>query len=296
MMGLDSFGTHDVVEWGGRRRQLHRLDRVAAARLPFTFKVLLENLLRHEDEQLVTAEQIKAVLDWNPAVVRHVEVDLHATRIFLHDTNGVPTLVDLAAMRDAMTDLGGDAARVNPVIPAELVTDHSVIADFFARTDARDLNVALEYERNAERYRFLKWGQGSFDRFKVVPPGMGIMHQVNIEYLARVVEVDDDWVYPDLCLGTDSHTTMVNGLGVLGWGIGGIEAEASMLGQPLSIVLPDVVGFRLTGSCRPALRPPTWSSPSLRCSAGTGWSASSSSFMAPASGGPPSPTGSRSPT
>ena len=251
MTGRDGFGTRDTMSLAGRRRQLHRLDRVASGRLPFTFKVLLENLLRHEDGQLVTGEQIEAVLDWQPSVQQHAEVDLHATRMFLHDTNGVPALVDLAAMRDAITDLGGNPGRVNPVIPAELVTDHSVIADYFGRPDARDLNVALEYERNSERYRFLKWGQGSFDRFKVVPPGMGIMHQVNIEYLARVVETDGDWAYPDLCLGTDSHTTMVNGLGVLGWGIGGIEAEASMLGQPLSIVLPDVLGFRLTGELPP---------------------------------------------
>jgi aconitate hydratase len=250
-IGRDSLGTLDTVVLGGVRRRLHRLDRVAADRLPFTFKVLLENLLRHEDGELIRPEQIDALLNWNPAVARHVEVDLHASRIFLHDTNGVPTLVDLAALRDAMQALGGDPSRINPLIPAELVTDHSVIADYFGRPDARDLNVDLEYERNSERYRFLKWGQGSFDRFKVVPPGMGIMHQVNIEYLARVVETDGDWAYPDLCLGTDSHTTMVNGLGVLGWGIGGIEAEAVMLGQPLSLVLPEVLGFRLTSELPP---------------------------------------------
>jgi aconitate hydratase len=248
---LDSFGTRSAAHLAGRRLQLHHLERLPAARLPFTYKVVLENLLRHEDGVLVTADQVKAVLDWDPAAKQQAEVDLHATRIFLHDTNGVPTLVDLAAMRDATAELGGDPARVNPLIPAELVTDHSVIADYFARSDARDLNVELEYERNSERYRFLKWGQGAFEGFKVVPPGMGIMHQVNIEYLARVVEVVDGWAYPDLCLGTDSHTTMANGLGVLGWGIGGIEAEASMLGQPLSIVLPDVLGFRLTGQLPP---------------------------------------------
>ena len=231
----------------GRTSLVHRLDRLAADRLPFTFKVVLENLLRHEDGHLVGRSQIDALLNWDPRMKRHAEIDLHPTRTFLHDTNGVPTLVDLAAMRDAISELGGDPSAVNPLIPAELVTDHSVIADFFGRADARDLNVDLEYERNSERYRFLKWGQASFNRFKVVPPGMGIMHLVNIEYLARVVETDDDWAYPDLCLGTDSHTTMVNGLGVLGWGIGGIEAEAVMLGQPMSILLPDVLGFRLTG-------------------------------------------------
>jgi aconitate hydratase len=245
--GVNSLGTRDAVSLGGRRSQLHRLDRVAADRLPFTFKVVLENLLRHDDGQPAARRQIDALLNWDPRARQDAEIDLNPTRIFLHDTNGVPTLVDLAAMRDAFSELGGDPSAINPLIPAELVTDHSVIADFFGRADARDLNVDLEYERNSERYRFLKWGQASFNRFKVVPPGMGIMHQVNIEYLARVVETDGDWTYPDMCLGTDSHTTMVNGLGVLGWGIGGIEAEAVMLGQPLSILLPDVLGFRLTG-------------------------------------------------
>jgi aconitate hydratase len=248
---VDSLRTRDSVMLGGRRWQLHRLDRLGVDHLPFTLKVLLENLLRHEDGQVVTAEQVEAVRLWDPTADRRDEVDLHPTRVFLHDTNGVPTLVDLAAMRDALAGLGGDPQAVNPVIPAELVADHSVIADVFGRPDARDRNVELEYARNSERYRFLKWGQTALDRFKIVPPGMGIMHQVNIEYLARVVEVDGDRVYPDVCLGTDSHTTMVNGLGVLGWGIGGIEAEAVMLGQSLSLVVPPVVGFRLTGALPP---------------------------------------------
>ena len=248
---MDSLRTRDSVMLGGRRWQLHRLDRLGVDHLPFTLKVLLENLLRHEDGQVVTAEQVEAVRRWDPTADRRDEVDLHPTRVFLHDTNGVPTLVDLAAMRDALAGLGGDPQAVNPVIPAELVADHSVIADVFGRPDARDRNVELEYARNSERYRFLKWGQTALDRFKIVPPGMGIMHQVNIEYLARVVEVDGDRVYPDVCLGTDSHTTMVNGLGVLGWGIGGIEAEAVMLGQSLSLVVPPVVGFRLTGALPP---------------------------------------------
>jgi aconitate hydratase len=248
---VDSLRTRDSVMLGGRRWQLHRLDRLGVDHLPFTLKVLLENLLRHEDGQVVTAEQVEAVRRWDPTADRRDEVDLHPTRVFLHDTNGVPTLVDLAAMRDALAGLGGDPQAVNPVIPAELVADHSVIADVFGRPDARDRNVELEYARNSERYRFLKWGQTALDRFKIVPPGMGIMHQVNIEYLARVVEVDGDRVYPDVCLGTDSHTTMVNGLGVLGWGIGGIEAEAVMLGQSLSLVVPPVVGFRLTGALPP---------------------------------------------
>jgi aconitate hydratase len=244
---VDSLQTRDAVMLGDRRWRLHRLDRLGVDQLPFTLKVLLENLLRHEDGQLVTVEQVEAVRRWDPTAGRRDEVDLHPTRVFLHDTNGVPTLVDLAAMRDALTGLGGDPEAVNPLIPAELVADHSVIADVFGRPDARDRNVELEYARNTERYRFLKWGQTALDKFKIVPPGMGIMHQVNIEYLARVVETDGDWVYPDVCLGTDSHTTMVNGLGVLGWGIGGIEAEAVMLGQSLSLVVPPVVGFRLTG-------------------------------------------------
>jgi aconitate hydratase len=248
---VDSLQTRDAVMIGDRRWQLHRLDRLGVDHLPFTLKVLLENLLRHDDGQLVTVEQVEAVRRWDPIIERRDEVDLHPTRVFLHDTNGVPTLVDLAAMRDALAGLGGDPRAVNPVIPAELVADHSVIADVFGRPDARDRNLELEYARNSERYRFLKWGQTALDKFKIVPPGMGIMHQVNIEYLARVVEVDGDWVYPDVCLGTDSHTTMVNGLGVLGWGIGGIEAEAVMLGQSLSLVVPPVVGFRLTGELPP---------------------------------------------
>jgi len=248
---VDSLQTRDAVPLGGRRWQLHRLDRLGVDHLPFTLKVLLENLLRHEDGQLVTVEQIEAVRRWDPAAERRDEVDLHPTRVFLHDTNGVPALVDPAAMRDALAGLGGDPRAVNPIIPAELVADHSVIADVFGRPDARDRNVELEYARNSERYRFLKWGQATLGKFKIVPPGMGIMHQVNIEYLARVVEVAGDWAYPDVCLGTDSHTTMVNGLGVLGWGIGGIEAEAVMLGQSLSLVVPPVVGFRLSGELPP---------------------------------------------
>jgi aconitate hydratase len=248
---VDSFRTRDAVMLAGRRWQLHRLDRLEVDRLPFTLKVLLENLLRHEDGQLVTTQQIEAVRHWDPTAKRHDEVDLHPTRIFLHDTNGVPALVDLAAMRDAVAADGGNPKAANPVIPAELVADHSVVADVFGRPDSRDRNVELEYARNAERYRFLKWGQSAFAQFKIVPPGMGIMHQVNIEYLARVVEANGDWAYPDVCLGTDSHTTMVNGLGVLGWGIGGIEAEAVMLGQSFAMLVPRVVGFRLTGELQP---------------------------------------------
>ncbi|GAB2646313.1 aconitate hydratase AcnA [Kribbella swartbergensis] len=220
-------------------RRFQPLRGIAPDHLPRTLRILLENALRHG-----TASD--ALRNWEPGVVGELEV--FASRVFLHDTNGVPVLADLAAMRDAMVAQGKDPALVDPLIPAELVVDHSVIADVFGRPDAMQVNVALEYERNAERFRFLRWGQQTFKQFKVVPPGAGIMHQINLEYLARVVEERDGWVFPDLCLGTDSHTTMVNGLGVLGWGIGGIEAEAAMLGQSVSMALPKVVGVRLTGS------------------------------------------------
>lgn len=212
---------------------------VAPVHLPRTLRILLENALRHG-----TASDVLA--NWVPGATGEIEV--HPSRVFLHDTNGVPVLADLAAMRDAMVELGGDPARVDPLVPAELVVDHSVIADVFGRPDALEWNVELEYRRNGERYKFLRWGQQAFEQLKVVPPGAGIMHQVNLEKLARVVEVRDGKAFPDLCLGTDSHTTMVNGLGVLGWGIGGIEAEAAMLGQSISMVIPKVVGVRLIGA------------------------------------------------
>ena len=212
---------------------------IAPDHLPRTLRILLENALRHG-----TASDV--LRDWKPGATGELEV--YPSRVFLHDTNGVPVLADLAAMRDAMVARGKDPGLVDPVIPAELVVDHSVIADVFGRPDALRRNVELEYERNAERYRFLRWGQRTFRQLEVVPPGSGIMHQINLEHLARVVEERDGWVFPDLCLGTDSHTTMVNGLGVLGWGIGGIEAEAAMLGQSVSMMLPPVVGVRLTGA------------------------------------------------
>ncbi|MBB2921275.1 aconitate hydratase [Cellulomonas cellasea] len=216
--------------------------------MPYSIKVMLENLLRHEDGTRVETDQIDAVLGWGATDAFSHAVDLSPARVFLHDTNGVPALVDLAAMRDAARQLGVDPAAINPSLPAELVVDHSVIVDVFGRRDALHRNVELEYSRNAERYRFLRWGQRALDNFAVVPPGTGIMHQVNVEHLARVVVAERGWAYPDVCLGTDSHTTMVNGLGVLGWGIGGIEAEAVMLGQSLSMRIPRVVGFRLTGA------------------------------------------------
>nr|MDT0659755.1 aconitate hydratase AcnA [Micromonospora sp. DSM 115978] len=239
----DSFGTAGSLRVAGETYRVHRLAGLAPSHLPYSLRIVLENLLRHD-----ATDQLQALLDWGSPGSFATAIDLHPARVFLHDTNGVPTLVDLAAMRDAIDALGGDPAAVNPAIPAELVVDHSVIADVFARPDARERNVELEYARNAERYRFLKWGRQALRDFAVVPPGTGIMHQVNVEHLARVVMVDGGWAYPDVCLGTDSHTTMVNGLGVLGWGIGGIEAEAAMLGQPLSMLIPKVVGVRLTGA------------------------------------------------
>ncbi|AXB41458.1 aconitate hydratase AcnA [Amycolatopsis albispora] len=236
--------TRDTLVVGSERYLIHRIGALAPDDLPYTLRIVLENLLRHPGGDLAPVE---ALLRWGEPDVHKTAVDLYPSRIFLHDTNGVPVLADIAAMRHAMAELGGDPRRVNPAIPAELVIDHSVIADVFGRPDALTRNVEIEYERNAERYRFLKWGQQNLENFAVVPPGTGIMHQVNLEHLARVVMTADGWAYPDLCLGTDSHTTMVNGLGVLGWGIGGIEAEAAMLGQSLTMLIPPVVGVRLHG-------------------------------------------------
>ncbi|MGN9785337.1 aconitate hydratase AcnA [Nonomuraea sp. ZG12] len=236
-------GSPETLRVGSREVRIHRVSGLAPAHLPYSLRIMLENLLRHR----APAGQVRALTGWQPRAERTAAVDLHPARVFLHDTNGVPALADLAAMRDAMVALRGDPGRVNPAIPAELVVDHSIIADVFGRPDALARNADLEYERNAERYRFLRWGQASLRGFAVVPPGKGIMHQINLEYLARVVMCHDGTAYPDLCLGTDSHTTMVNGLGTLGWGIGGIEAEAAMLGQPVTILVPDVVGVRLHG-------------------------------------------------
>nr|WP_274636932.1 aconitate hydratase AcnA [Microbacterium bovistercoris] len=230
------------------RYRIAALDGVAPDRLPYSVRILLENVLRNQDGHRVTRAQADALIGWGTDAGFRTAIELTPSRAFLHDTNGVPALVDLATMRDAMAALGGDPAAIGPRIPAELVVDHSVIADFFGTPDARERNVEREYERNAERYRFLKWGQHALDGFQVVPPGAGIMHQVNLERLARVVEAVDGWAYPDVCLGTDSHTTMVNGLGVLGWGIGGIDAEAIMLGETFGMLVPRVVGFRLTGA------------------------------------------------
>ena len=218
-----------------------------AAWLPFSLKILLENLLRNEDGRLVTAAQIQALAGWDPAAEPSAEIAFTPARVLLQDFTGVPCLVDLAAMREAMAALGGDPARVSPLRPAELIIDHSVIADFFGRPDALARNIELEYRRNSERYAFLRWGQQALPGLRVVPPGTGICHQVNLEHLARVVFAEDGTAFPDTLVGTDSHTPMVNGLGVLGWGVGGIEAEAAMLGQPLSMLIPQVIGVRLSG-------------------------------------------------
>jgi aconitate hydratase len=248
MGSMDSFGARGTFEVGGSTHEIFRISAVPGAQaLPFTHKVLLENLLRTEDGANVTADQIRALGAWDPDAEPTEEIQFTPARVIMQDFTGVPCVVDLATMREAMKDLGGDPAKINPLAPAELVIDHSVIADFFGTHDAATRNVALEYERNRERYQFLRWGQSAFDEFKVVPPGTGIVHQVNIEALARVVMVRNGQAYPDTCVGTDSHTTMVNGLGVLGWGVGGIEAEAAMLGQPVSMLIPQVVGFKLTG-------------------------------------------------
>jgi aconitate hydratase len=244
---LDSFAAKSQLQVGEESFEIFRLDALGDLSLPYTHRVLLENLLRTEDGANVTADQIRALAAWDASAEPSEEIQFTPARVIMQDFTGVPCVVDLATMREAVTEMGGDPDRINPLAPAELVIDHSVIADYFGTPQALQLNVALEYERNRERYQFLRWGQSAFDEFKVVPPGTGIVHQVNIEHLARVVMVRNGQAYPDTCVGTDSHTTMVNGLGVLGWGVGGIEAEAAMLGQPVSMLIPRVVGFKLSG-------------------------------------------------
>ncbi len=253
MSSVDSFGSKATLQVGSTDYEVFRIDTVPGhEKLPFSLKVLLENLLRTEDGANVTKSQIEALGAWDPAAEPNTEIQFTPARVIMQDFTGVPCIVDLATMREAMSALGGDPTKINPLAPAELVIDHSVIADLFGSENALERNVEIEYERNGERYQFLRWGQTAFDDFKVVPPGTGIVHQVNIEYLARVTytrTVDGALrAYPDTCVGTDSHTTMVNGLGVLGWGVGGIEAEAAMLGQPVSMLIPKVVGFKLTGA------------------------------------------------
>jgi aconitate hydratase len=247
--GAGSFGAAGSLDVGGTSYRIFRLDAVeGAARLPFSLKVLLENLLRNEDGRLVTAAQIEALAGWDPAAEPSAEIGFTPARVLLQDFTGVPCLVDLAAMREAMAALGADPATISPLRPAELIIDHSVIADYFGRPDALARNIELEYRRNSERYQFLRWGQQAFAGLRVVPPGTGICHQANLEHLARVVFAEDGAAFCDTLVGTDSHTPMVNGLGVLGWGVGGIEAEAAMLGQPLSMLIPQVIGVRLSAA------------------------------------------------
>lgn len=253
MVSLNSFQSRSDLEVAGARYEIFRTDAVDGHEtLPFSLKVLLENLLRTEDGANITREQIEALGNWDQNAEPSTEIQFTPARVVLQDFTGVPCIVDLATMREAIVDLGGDPSKVNPLSPAELVIDHSVIADLFGRPDSLERNVEIEYGRNGERYQFLRWGQEAFENFKVVPPGTGIVHQVNIENLAKVTYTKDlDGVtqaFPDTCVGTDSHTTMVNGLGILGWGVGGIEAEAAMLGQPVSMLIPRVVGFKLSGA------------------------------------------------
>ncbi|HET6499763.1 MAG TPA: aconitate hydratase AcnA, partial [Amycolatopsis sp.] len=264
----DSFGARDTLTVGDTSYEVFRLNAVdGAQRLPYSLKILLENLLRTEDGANITADHIRALAGWDASADPSIEIQFTPARVVMQDFTGVPCVVDLATMREAVADLGGDPDKVNPLAPAELVIDHSVIIDVFGRADAFERNVEIEYQRNRERYQFLRWGQNAFEEFKVVPPGTGIVHQVNLEYLARTVMArsvpagtegtssvpagtggtSTVQAYPDTVVGTDSHTTMVNGLGVLGWGVGGIEAEAAMLGQPVSMLIPRVVGFKLTG-------------------------------------------------
>ena len=251
-MSVNSFNSKSQISVSGKTYEFFDISSIdGASDLPFSLKVLLENLLRTEDGANITAQQIRSLATWDPTANLETEIQFTPARVVMQDFTGVPCIVDLATMREAIVELGGDPAKVNPLAPAELVIDHSVIADFFGTKDSFEQNTDIEYERNVERYRFLRWGQGAFDEFKVVPPGTGIVHQVNIEFLARVVMTRNVngvlQAYPDTVVGTDSHTTMVNGLGVLGWGVGGIEAEAALLGQPVSMLIPRVVGFKLSG-------------------------------------------------
>ncbi|WP_294121463.1 aconitate hydratase AcnA, partial [Sphingomonas sp.] len=258
--GQDSLKTRSTLEAGGKSYAYYSLDKAAVllgdvSRLPFSMKVLLENLLRFEDGVTVTRDDLQAIADWQKERRINREIQYRPARVLMQDFTGVPAVVDLAAMRDAMKSLGGDPQKINPLVPVHLVIDHSVMVDEFGNPRAFEKNVELEYQRNAERYEFLKWGSSAFDNFKVVPPGTGICHQVNLEHIAQAIwsgtdQTGEEVAYPDTLVGTDSHTTMVNGLGVLGWGVGGIEAEAAMLGQPVSMLIPEVVGFRLSGELK----------------------------------------------
>ncbi len=257
---MNSFGSQSILKVGNKSYEIFRLNALEAKglslrRLPYSLRVLLENLLRQEDGKSVTADDIEFLAKWKASAEPAREIAFMPARVLMQDFTGVPAIVDLAAMRDAMKQLGGNPEKINPLQPAELVIDHSVQVDEFGTSNAYSINAALEFQRNRERYAFLKWGQTAFRNFSAVPPGMGICHQVNLEYLARVVFTTAPnggavRAYPDTLVGTDSHTTMINGLGVLGWGVGGIEAEAAMLGQPVSMLVPQVVGFKLTGKLR----------------------------------------------
>ncbi|MBO6802266.1 MAG: aconitate hydratase, partial [Thalassospira sp.] len=258
--GKDNLKTRRTLKVGDKSVDYYSL-KVASekfgdvSKLPFTLKVVLENLLRYEDDFTVKTDDVKAVVDWLKERKSSHEINYRPARVLMQDFTGVPAVVDLAAMRDAVVKMGGDAQKVNPLSPVDLVIDHSVMIDFFGTDDALDKNMEVEFERNGERYEFLRWGQNAFNNFRIVPPGAGICHQVNVEHLAKVVWTgkDEDGktvAYPDTLVGTDSHTTMVNGLAVLGWGVGGLEAEAAMLGQPISMLIPEVVGFKLTGSMK----------------------------------------------
>src|SRR3954469_14731852 len=250
-MTENSYDARAELDVGGKTLTYYRLEALQSqydvARLPYSLKVLLENVLRNEDGDAVTKDHVEALATWDHNADPSKEIPFTPARVVLQDFTGVPCVVDLAAMRDAMADMGGAPAVVEPLVPAELVIDHSVQVDAFGSRDAFAKNAELEFERNKERYELLKWGQGAFEKFKVVPPDTGIVHQVNLEFLSRVVFDNDGVLYPDTLVGTDSHTTMINGLGVLGWGVGGIEAEAAMLGQPMSMLIPQVIGFKLGG-------------------------------------------------
>ncbi|HZS27958.1 MAG TPA: aconitate hydratase AcnA, partial [Candidatus Angelobacter sp.] len=256
---MNSFNSKASLRLGGKQYEIYRLDAldkagISTTRLPYSLRVLLENLLRTENGRSVTADDIKSLAHWDPKAAPSKEIAFTPARVLMQDFTGVPAVVDLAAMRDAMKELGGDPALINPLLPAELVIDHSVQVDEFGTSKAFGVNAALEFQRNRERYAFLRWGQSAFRNLAIVPPDMGIVHQINLEYLARVIFVNAEngklAAYPDTLVGTDSHTTMINGLGVLGWGVGGIEAEAAMLGQPVSMLIPQVVGFRVNGTLR----------------------------------------------
>ena len=301
----DSFGARSTLEVSGREYEIHRLDALQSkfdvARLPYSLKVLLENVLRLEDGESVTTDDIEAIATWDAKAEPSKEIPFQPARVLMQDFTGVPAVVDLAAMRDAMEELGSDAAKINPLVPVDLVIDHSVQVDAFGNERAFEINAEREFERNQERYEFLRWGQKAFDNFRVVPPATGICHQVNLEYLGRVVYSEEEdgiaRAYPDTLVGTDSHTTMINGLSVLGWGVGGIEAEAAMLGQPISMLLPQVIGFRLEGelpdaATRDRPRPARHRDACARRAS----SASSSSSTVPACPASGSPTGRRSAT